>query len=162
MQSCSCILPLYACALAVCSSSSSDVQTPTLQLLAYLRSMIVSTLTDACICKLHLYILAGCGKQQTRNDRLFIAMRIVCHCLLKTFDANFPVWCDPLSKVYFPKCTFKSYFRKKNFQCVMIFTWRWGDDIVDLTGMTLPVCMIMARNRKREMVHRSVISDLQW
>ena len=52
---------------------------------------LYTTLSDACICKLHLYILAGCGKQQTRNDRLFIAMRIVCHCLPKTFDANFPV-----------------------------------------------------------------------
>ena len=91
-QSCSCILPLYACASAVCSSR--DVQIPSLQPLAYLRSMIASTLTDACICKLHLYILADCGKQQTRNDRLFIAMRIVCHCLLKTFDANFPVCHD--------------------------------------------------------------------
>ena len=76
----------YACTSAVLNSSSSDVQTPTLQPLAYLRSMITSTQTDACICKLHLYILTGCGKEQTRNDRLFIAMRIVCHCLLKTFD----------------------------------------------------------------------------
>ena len=90
--------------------------------LVYLLSMIASTLTDACICKLHLYILAGCGKQQTRNDRFFIAVRIVCHCLLKTFDANFPVWHGPLSKVYFPKCTFESYFRKKTFQCVMTFS----------------------------------------
>ena len=109
-QSCSCILPLYACASAVCSSSSSDVQTPSLQPLAYLRSMIPSTLTDACICKLQLYILAGCGKQQTRNDRLFIAMRIVCHCLLKTFDANFPVWHRPLSEVYL-----KNVLSKENF-----------------------------------------------
>ena len=69
--------------------------------------MIASILTDAYICKLHLYILAGCSKQQTRNDRLFIAMRIVCHCLLKTFDVNFPVWHGPLSKVYFQKCTFE-------------------------------------------------------
>ena len=82
---------LYACASAVCSSCSSDVQTPTIQPLAYLQSMMASTLTDACICKLHLYILAGCGKQQTEKDRLLIAMRIVCHCLLKTFHANFPV-----------------------------------------------------------------------
>ena len=89
--------------------------------LACLRSMIASTLSDACICKLHLYILAGCGKQQTRNDKLFIAIGNVCHRLLKTFHANFSVWHDPLPKVF---------FQKKTFQCIMTSTlleicWRF-------------------------------------
>ena len=86
-----CVCTLAHQLFALCSSCSSDVQTPSLQPLAYLRSMIASALTDACISTLHLYILAGCGKQQTENDRLIIAMRIVCYCLLKTVDANFPV-----------------------------------------------------------------------
>ena len=103
---------------SVCSSSSSDVQTPSVQhswTYPYLRSMIASTLTDACICKLHLYILSGCMRQ-TANKKRQTLHRYENRLSLstKTFEANLLVWHGPLSKVYFQKCTFESwYFQKK-------------------------------------------------
>ena len=40
---------------------------------------------------------------------------------------------------------------------------RWGDDVKDWIGMTLAECTLTARDGEswRELVHRSVISDLQ-
>ena len=84
--------------------------------LAYLRSMIASTLTDACICKLRLYILAGCGKQQTRNDRSTLH-RYENRLPLST--ENFRCKLSSVTWPIFESLLSKMYFRKKTFLSIM-------------------------------------------